>query len=171
MSKFPVSPLPEIHNHHITTTEPWVTRLLQSPDCFMAFILCVYFSSQTTYIFRRLTSLLSSLCRRIWKYWTSKILVRYILLSLCLRLSQFSKLSFMQYRGLWVFSLPIYLLMIARICVLYLIIKSGVWLILLCLGLGHETMVCIVCLSVFSWVQDKHTFVTGGGGSETPMSS
>ena len=65
-----------------------------------------------------------------YHYWTSKMLVRYI------------QLSFMQYMGLCVISLPISLMMIVRICVLYLItiIKSEVWPICHCLGLGHETM-------------------------------
>ena len=84
------------------------------------------------------------------RYWTSKILQGYILSSVCLRLSQFSQLSLMQYVGLCVFSLPIYLMMIVIIHVLYLIImKSGVWLICHCLWLGHETMVCAVCFSIF----------------------
>ena len=81
-SKFLVLPLPEIHNHHITTREPWVLRLLQlhSPDRFMVSILLyayiyiprpfhspncfslnpvhVYWSRQPR-VFQRLTSLLS----------------------------------------------------------------------------------------------------------------
>ena len=99
------------------------------------------------------TTLLSSLCRRIWRYWTSKILVRYILLSVCLRLNQFSRLSFMQYMGLCVFSLPISLMMIVRICKIYhiIIVESEVWPNCHCLGLGHETKVCTVCLSIFLW--------------------
>ena len=42
--------------------------------------------------------------------------------------------------------------MIERIYILCLIIiiKSEVWAITHCLGLGHDTMVCAVCLSVFS---------------------
>ena len=93
---------------------------------------------------------LSLLCRCIWMYWTFKMLVRYILSSVCLILSQFSQLSFMIYMGLCVFSLPIYLMMILRICVLYviLIIKSEVWPICHCLRLGHEAMVGAVCLSI-----------------------
>ena len=73
---------------------------------------------------------------------------RYILPSVCLR---FSQLSFMQYMGQCVFSLLISLLMIVRTRVLYLIItiKLEVWTICLCLGLGHETMACIICLSIF----------------------
>ena len=41
--------------------------------------------------------------------------------------------------------------MIERIYILCLIIiiKSEVWTITHCLGLGHETMICAVCLSVF----------------------
>ena len=41
-SNFLASPLLEIHNHHITTIEPWVPRLLHRPDCFMVSILCAY---------------------------------------------------------------------------------------------------------------------------------
>ena len=36
---------------------------------------------------------LSSLCRLIWKHWTTKMLARYMMPSVCLRLSQFSQLS------------------------------------------------------------------------------
>ena len=56
--------------------------------------------------------------------------------------------------GLCVFSLPISLMMIERIYRLchIIIIKSEVWTITHCLGLGHETMVCAVCLSIFLFV-------------------
>ena len=49
------------------------------------------------------------------------------------------------------FSLPISILMIKRIYILrvFIIINSEVWTITYCLVLGHETMVCTVCLSVF----------------------
>ena len=69
----------------------------------------------------------------------------------CLRLGQFSQLSFMQYMGLCVLRLHISLIMIYKIPVLgcIIIIKSEVWPICHCLGLGHETMVCEVCLSIF----------------------
>ena len=53
---------------------------------------------------------------------------------------------------LWlcVFSLPMSLMVIVKIHVLYLIIlKSEVWPICHFLGFGHETMVCVVCLSIF----------------------
>ena len=66
------------------------------------------------------------------------------------RLRLFSQLSFIQYMGLCVFSLPIRMSWLWE-CVLYLIIiiKSEVWFINHCLGLGHETMVCAVCLTMF----------------------
>ena len=82
-----------------------------------------------------------------------KMSVRYILSSVWVRLSIFSALSIIQYVGLCVFSLPISLVMIERIYILCLIIiiKSEVWTITHCLGLGHETMVSAVCLSIFLW--------------------
>ena len=45
----------------------------------------------------------------------------------------------------------------SRECVLYLIIiiKPEVWIINHCLGLGHETMVCAVCLTMFLWRKTK----------------
>ena len=51
-------------------------------------------------------------------------------------------------------------MMIARkpVLDLIIIIKSEVWPISHCLGLGHETMVCAVCLCIFLKLQfvDKH---------------
>ena len=89
----------------------------------------------------------------IWRHWTYKMPVRYNLSSVWVRLSIFSQLSIIQYVGLCVFSLPISFVMIERIYILCLIIiiKSEVWTITYCLGLGHETMVCAVCLSIFFW--------------------
>ena len=80
-----------------------------------------------------------------------KMAVRYILSSVWVRLSILSPLSIIQYVGLYVFSLPISLGMIERMHILCLIIiiKSEVWTITHCLGLGHETMVSAVCLSIF----------------------
>ena len=71
------------------------------------------------------------------------------------KISQFSQLSFMQYMGLCVFSLPISLMMIVRIHVLYLIItwnhlsnwKYDPFAIVQ--ALGHETMICTVCICIF----------------------
>ena len=94
---------------------------------------------------------LSSLCKLIWRHWTYKMPVRYILSSVWVRLSIFSPSSIIQYVGLYGFSLPISLVMIERIYTLCLIIiiKSEVWTITICLGLGHATMVSAVCLSMF----------------------
>ena len=77
--------------------------------------------------------------------------VRYALSSVWL--SVFSQLSITQYVGLCVFSLRISLVMIERIYILCLIIiiQSEVWTITHCLGLGHETMVRAVCLSISLW--------------------
>ena len=68
-------------------------------------------------------------------------------------LSIFSPLSIIQYVGLHVFSLPISHVMIDIIYIyircLIIIIKSALWAITYCLGLGHETMVFTACLSIF----------------------
>ena len=87
----------------------------------------------------------------IWRHWALKRPIRYNLSSVWVRLSIFSHLSIIQYVGLCVFSLPIFFVMIEIIYILWLIIiiKSEVWTITHCLGLGHETMVCAVCLPVF----------------------
>ena len=86
----------------------------------------------------------------IWRHWTYRMAVRYNLSSVWVRLDIFSQLSIKQYVGLCVFSLPISFVMIEIIYILCLtiIIKSEVWTITHCLGLGHETMVCAVCLSI-----------------------
>ena len=103
-----------------------------------------------TRFFVQYTISLSSLCKFIWRHWTYKMPVRYILSSVWVRLSIFSALSILQYVGLYVFSLPISLVMIERIYILcrIIIIKSEVWTITHCLGLGHETMVSAVYLSI-----------------------
>ena len=94
---------------------------------------------------------LSSMCKLIRRHWTYKMPVKIYSSSVWVRLIIFSPLSFIQYVGLYVFSLPISLVMIERIYILCLIIiiKSEVWTITHCLGLGHETMVSVVCLSIF----------------------
>ena len=57
-------------------------------------------------------------------------------------------------RGAVCFQFTHFLVMIERIYMLCLIIiiKSEVWTITHFLGLGHDTMVCAVCLFVFLWV-------------------
>ena len=88
-------------------------------------------------LFVQYTISLSSLCKLIWRHWTYKMLVRYIWSSVWVRLSIFSLLSIIQYVGLYVFSLPISLVVIERIYILcvIIIIKSEVWTITHCLGL------------------------------------
>ena len=95
----------------------------------------------------------------IWRHWTYKMPVRYNFSSVWVRLSIFSQFSIIQYAGLCVFSLPIPFVMIERIYMLCLIIiiKSEVWTTH-CLGLGHETMVCAVCLSIFLSIRLSTTF-------------
>ena len=88
-----------------------------------------------------------------------KMSVRYILSSVWVRLSIFSPLSIIQYVGLYVFSLHIYLVMIEIIYILCLIIiiKSEVWTITHCLGLGHETMVFTVYVFLYSYHHNRLT--------------
>ena len=106
---------------------------------------------------------LSSLCKLIWRHWTYKMPVRYILSSVWVRLGIFSPFSIIQYVGLYVFSLPIPLVMLEIIYILCLtiIIKSEVWTITHCLGLGRETMVSTVCLSIFLWICDMAGLLCG----------
>ena len=95
--------------------------------------------------------LTTSLCKLIWRHWTYKMPVTYIFSSVWVRLIMFSPLSIIQYVGLYAFSLPIFLAMIEKIYIrcLIIIIKWVVWTITHCVGLGHETMVSAVCLSIF----------------------
>ena len=58
---------------------------------------------------------LSLLCKLIWRHWTYKMPVRYILSSVWVRLSIFSLLSSIHYVGLFVFSLLIFLVMISLV--------------------------------------------------------
>ena len=77
----------------------------------------VWFADGTR-LFVQYTISLSSLCKLIWRHWTYKMLVRYIVSSVWLRLSILSPLSNIQYVGLYVFSLPINLVMIESIYIL-----------------------------------------------------
>ena len=51
-----------------------------------------------------------------------------------------------------VYPFPLWWLKEYTLC-LIIIIKSEVWTIIHCLGLGHETMVCAVCLSIFFCIE------------------
>ena len=112
-----------------------------------------HFHFDRTRLFVQYTISLSSLSKFIWRHSIYKMPVRYILSSVWVRINIFSPLSFIQYVGLYVFSLPISVVMIERIYILNLIIiiKSEVWTITYCLGLGHETMVSAVYFSILLW--------------------
>ena len=118
-----------------------------------------FWLADRTRLFVQYTISLSSVCEFIWRHRTYKMPVRYILSRVWVRSSIFSPLSIIQYVGLYVLSLPIYLVMIGRIYIpcLNIIIESEVWTITHCLGLGYETMVSAVCLSIFLWPDNKHT--------------
>ena len=90
-----------------------------------------FWLADRTRLFVQYTISLSSWCKLIWRHWTYKMPVRYILSSVWVRLSIFSLLSIIQYVGLYVFRLPISLVMIEIIYILCLIIiiKSEVWTI------------------------------------------
>ena len=93
--------------------------------------------------------------------------IRYILSSMWVRYEAYF-LSYPLY-NIWgcVFSVYPFLLWWLRentLC-LIIIIESEVWTIIHCVGLGHETMVCAVCLSIFLWIRDmaillRETFVS-----------
>ena len=68
------------------------------------------------------------------------------------KLSMFSPLSIVHYMGLCVFSLPVSLVTTERIYTLsYYHNQIGSMNYTHCLGLGNETMVWAVCLSIFFW--------------------
>ena len=68
----------------------------------------------TACLFAHYTISLSSLCRLIWMHWTYKMLARYVVECV-------PQLSCMQHVGLCVFSLPINLVMIVRLCLLLIL--------------------------------------------------
>ena len=49
---------------------------------------------------------------------------------------------------------------IYKLC-LTIVIKSEVWTISHCSGLGHETMVCAICLYIFLWICDMAWLLRG----------
>ena len=95
----------------------------------------------------------------IWRHWTNKILVRYICCRVCVYDWDYSRnyLSF----NIWGCVSSAYPIRLSWLweCVLYFIvmIKPEVWIINHCLGLGHETMVCAVCLIMFLGLDFLHT--------------
>ena len=96
----------------------------------------------------------------IWKHWTYKMLVNYILSGVCLELSPFSQLSFMQNRTLCDVSLPILFWWLWEYFTSsHHHYQSEIWINNHYLGLGHETMVYIfyvlitLCLIYFLLIQ------------------
>ena len=87
--------------------------------------------------------------------------VRYNFSSVWVRLSIFSLLSIIQYVGLCVFPFPLRWSREYIYFCLTIIIISEVWTITHCLGLGHETMVCAVCLSIFLWICEMAGLLRG----------
>ena len=84
-------------------------------------------------------------------------LVSCILSSACLSLRELSQLSLFRYMDCVCFQLQLTcLLMIVEILVIHSIItiKLEIWIISKCLGIGHETMVCAVCLAIFIRICD-----------------
>ena len=94
-------------------------------------------------LFADYTISLSSLCRLIWRYWTTNMLVKCVS-----KIETILAIIFLSIYGAVCLQLTLSWLWK---CVLYLIIiiKSEVWIVNHCLGLGHETMVCAVCLNMF----------------------
>ena len=101
-------------------------------------------------LFADYTISISSLCRLSWKHWTTKMLVRYMMPCVSKIKTILSITFIFTIWGCMSSAYPI-LLWWSRECVLYLIIiiKPEVWIINHYLGLGHETMVCAVCLTMF----------------------
>ena len=111
---------------------------------------CAQFLGSTCVIRQSIYTIsLSSLCRFVWRHWIYKNACRYTLSSMCLRLSPFSELFVLQ--CMCVFSFRISLLVIIGLFVPHriIIIKLEVWIFSQGSGLGHETMVCVVCLALF----------------------
>ena len=96
----------------------------------------------------------------IWRHWTYEMFVRYNLSSVSVRLRILSQLSIIQYVGPCAINLPIPFVMTKKIYIicLIIIIKSEVWTITHCLGLGHETMVCAVCFFILLWITCHHQY-------------
>ena len=91
---------------------------------------------------------LSSLCKLIWRHWTYKMPVRYILSSVSKIKHILIVILYAIYMGLCVFSWAIFCVMIVRTSTLYLIIiiKWKVWTIIHC-----WTIIPLCDLELWSW--------------------
>ena len=72
----------------------------------------VHYCLSTVFVFVHITLITIF----IWKHWTPKMLIRYMLPRVCLRLYQLSQLYVIQHMGLYVFSLVKSPVVIKRIC-------------------------------------------------------
>ena len=77
-----------------------------------------------TRLFVQYTISLSSLCKIIWRHWTYKMPVRYILSSVWVGLSIFSPLSIIQYVGLYISVYP-FLLWWLREYIYFVLLSSS----------------------------------------------
>ena len=111
--------------HHILSLIAYIFR--ENRDFVFITIVPFMMSSNIIRLFVHNTISLSSLCKLIWRHWTYKMPVRYILSSVWVRLSIFSQLSIVQYMGLCVFSLPIALVMTEMIYSPIYAYVSGQW--------------------------------------------
>ena len=124
-----------IHCYHIF---PW---LCAWDICYIIYCHLLHIHSGKTGI------LFSLLLCSLW--WVQiKLPVRYTLSSLWVRLNILSAIHYTIY-GAVCFQFTISLVMIECTLCVIIIIESEVWTIIHCLGLGHETMVYTVCLSIF----------------------
>ena len=112
------------HTHIYIYRESWVLFLV-----FVSVLWCAqiieYIMVRWSYTFVCISHIIIIMQTylKVLNFWNALHVFRYILLSVCLRLNQFSQSSFMQYMGPCVLSLPIFLMVILRICVLYLMIN------------------------------------------------
>ena len=96
--------------------------------------------------------------------------VRYVLPSVWVRHNIFSQLSIIQHVWLCAFSLPISLVMIEKLYILCLIIiESEVWTITHCLWLGHERIVCAVCIFIFLYMWQTRYWTLDRGNDKVMM--
>ena len=144
--------------HHILSLIAYTFR--ENRDFVFIIIVQFMMSSNIIRLFVHNTISLSSLCKLIWRHWTYKMPVRYILSSVWVRLSIFSQLSIIQYMGLCVFSLPISLVMIEMIYTLFYYhhqIGSMYYYPLLGARSWNNGMRCMRCnMSIFSSIKNNY---------------
>ena len=108
-------------------------------------------SHRSSYTMAHHTTSLSSLCRPIWRYWTSKMLSGIFCLEYVFKIKSILSIIFHVICGVVDIQLTNFFYGdFGNTCTLcYYRFKSEVWLICHCLWLSHDTIVCTVCLSIF----------------------